>query len=108
MQSKSSQSKFINLVHDNTDNKKLIGRSPLCLPNDHIIFVDDASQGAVFDGKAVAYDYTGSAFKPVETNPNTHTHTHTHTEFRRGTLMFSHPPGSVFMICAVRNISLLG
>ena len=71
--SKSSQSKFINLVHDNTNNKKLIGRSPLCLPNDHIIFVDDASQGAVFDGKAVAYDYTGSSFKPVETNPYTHT-----------------------------------
>lgn len=32
-------------------------------PNDHIIFVDDASQGAIFNGKAVAYDDTGPAFK---------------------------------------------
>lgn len=40
----------------------------LCLPNDHVIFVDDASQGAVFNGKAVAYDDTGSAFMAVERN----------------------------------------
>ena len=37
-----------------------------CLPNDHIIFVDDVSQGAVFIGKAVANDDTASAFKAVE------------------------------------------
>lgn len=37
-----------------------------CLPNDHIIFVDYVSQGAVFIGKAVAYDDTGSAFKSVD------------------------------------------
>lgn len=36
------------------------------LPNDHVVFVDDASQGTVFNGKAIAYDYTGSAFKAVE------------------------------------------
>lgn len=37
-----------------------------CLPNDYIIFVDYFSQGAVFNGKAVAYDDTGSAFKAVD------------------------------------------
>lgn len=37
-----------------------------CLPNDYIIFVDSVPQGAVFDGKAVAYDDTGSAFKAVD------------------------------------------
>lgn len=37
-----------------------------CLPNDYIIFVDYVSQGAVFNGKAVAYDDTGSAFKAVD------------------------------------------
>lgn len=43
------------------------------LPNDHIVFINDASQGAVFNGKAVTYDYTGSAFKAVEKN-NTGSH----------------------------------
>lgn len=53
-------------------------RSPLCLPNDHVVFVDDASQGAVFNGKAIAYDYTGSAFKAVEKNIHTQSPNVTH------------------------------
>lgn len=44
-----------------------------CLPNDHIVFIDDASQGAVFNGKAITYDYTSSALKAVEKN-NTGSH----------------------------------
>lgn len=51
------------------------------LPNDHVVFVDDASQGAVFNGKTIAYDYTGSTFKPVEKQ-------HTHT--KRETLTIQH------------------
>lgn len=46
-----------------------------CLPNDYIIFVDYVSQGAVFNGIAVAYDDTSSAFKAVDKR-KTHTHTH--------------------------------
>lgn len=45
----------------------------VCVPNDHIIFVDDASQGAVFNGKAISYDDAGSAFKAVDKNI-THIH----------------------------------
>lgn len=63
-----------------------IRRSPLCLPNDHVIFVDDASQGAIFNGKAIAYDHTGSAFEAAERDT-----TYTHTKFKCGTFMFIHP-----------------
>lgn len=37
-----------------------------CLPNDHVVFVDDASQGAVFNGKAITDHHAGSAVKAVE------------------------------------------
>lgn len=40
----------------------------VCVPNDHIICVDDASQGAVFNSKAISYDDAGSAFKAVDKN----------------------------------------
>ena len=36
------------------------------IPYDDVVFVDDASQWAVFNSKAIADDYTGSAFKPEE------------------------------------------
>lgn len=37
-----------------------------CLPNDHVVFVDDASQGAVFNGEAVTDHHAGSAVEAVE------------------------------------------
>lgn len=40
-------------------------------PNDHVISVDDFSQGSVFQGKAVAYDDAGSAFKAVDEKTTT-------------------------------------
>lgn len=39
-------------------------------PNDHVISVDDSSQGSVFQGKAVAHDDAGSAFKAVDEKNN--------------------------------------
>lgn len=33
----------------------------MCSPNDHVVAVDDASQGSVFHGEAVADDDAGSA-----------------------------------------------
>lgn len=51
----------------NTDSETCARRSP----NDHVIFVDDASQGAVFNGEAVADDDAGSAFEAVGGKKNT-------------------------------------
>lgn len=42
-------------------------RPSFSLPDDHVILVDHVPQGSVLDGKAVAYDDAGSAFKAVET-----------------------------------------
>lgn len=33
----------------------------MCSPNDHVVAVDDASQGSAFQGEAVADDNAGSA-----------------------------------------------
>lgn len=44
----------------------------LFLPNDHIVGVDQASQGAVFNGEAITDDDAGSAFKAVEKHAKIH------------------------------------
>lgn len=42
----------------------------LYLPDHHVVLVDDAAQGAVFNGKPISYDCTRSAVQTADIKQN--------------------------------------